>query len=263
MTTARAYTRAVSPRLASECELTHLARTPIDLDRAIAQHAAYEAALAAAGLDVIRLAPLDDFADATFVEDTALILGDHAVILDPGVASRRGETASVAVGLTLDFAVHRLPFGHVDGGDVLKIGRTLFVGLSTRTDEAGLRALGETVAPLGYRVVPAKVTGCLHLKSAITFAGRDGAGTAVYLHNPDFLPALDDADAAPMAVAPGEPHAANVLRAGTTLLAAADSPRTAEALARRGFDVALIDISETRKAEAALTCMSLIAQEER
>lgn len=259
MTIGTAWTRAISPRLVTECELTHLPRDPIDLDGALAQHAAYEAALAAAGLDIVRLAALDDFPDGTFVEDAAVILGAHAVILNPGVASRQGETESVAAGLAPDLIVHRLGSGHVDGGDVLRIGKALYVGLSTRTDRAGVRALAEITAPLGYTVAPAQVTGCLHLKTAITYAGPDGAGTPIFLHNPDFVsPALFDG-AEPMAVVPGEAYAANILRVGATLIAPADSPRTAEALAARGFNVVTLDISELRKAEAALTCMSLVA----
>src|SRR5690242_8989411 len=138
-----AFTRAVSPRLA-ECETTQVER--VDVARAIEQHAAYEAALAAAGLEVRRLPALDDYPDGMFVEDTALLLGDHAVILRPGAASRDGETDSTAAGLTNSFVVHRLYTGHVDGGDVLRIGGTLYVGISTRTDLAGIRALGELVA---------------------------------------------------------------------------------------------------------------------
>ena len=257
--TGTAWTRAVSPRLA-ECELTHFPSEAIDVARATEQHAAYEAALAAAGLDIVRLAPLDDFPDGTFVEDAAVILGEHAIILRPGVASRQGETESVAQGLAADLIVHRLGPGHVDGGDVLRIGRALYVGLSTRTDRAGAQALADIAGPLGYRVVPARVTGCLHLKTAITFAGPDGSGTPVFLHNPDFVSAASFEGAEPMAVVPGEAYAANILRVGDTLIAPADSPRTAEALAARGFNVVTLDISELRKAEAALTCMSLIAE---
>lgn len=259
MTIGTAYTRQISPRLVTECELTHLPRDPIDLAGAIAQHAAYEAALAAAGLAIARLPPLDEFPDATFVEDAAVILGEHAVILNPGVASRRGETESVAAGLAADLIVHRLGGGHVDGGDVLVIGTTLYVGLSTRTDLAGVRALADIVGPLGYGVVPARVTGCLHLKTAITYAGPDGAGTPVFLHNPEFVSPASFDGAEPMAVVSGESYAANILRVGDTLIAPADSPRTAEALAARGFNVVTLDISEFRKAEAALTCMSLVA----
>ena len=142
---------------------------------------------------------------------------------------------------------------------MLEIGRTLYVGLSARTDEAGVRALGALAAPLGYRTVAIRVAGCLHLKSAATFAGHDGNGNPVLLHNPDWIPADLFEGVKPLAVKPGEAYGANVLRAGATLLAAADSPRTAESLAARGFSVVTLDISEMRKADAALTCMSLIA----
>ena len=257
MTAAIAYTRAVSPRLA-ECETTQEGR--VDVALAVAQHAAYERALAAAGLELRRLAPLDDFPDAVFVEDSAVLLGDHAIVTRPGAPSRAGETASTADGLAGAFTVHRLGGGHLDGGDVLRIGKSLYVGLSSRTDKAGIRALGDLAAPLGFKVVPVRVAGGLHLKSAATFAGPDGAGAPVLVHNPDWISAALFADVEPVAVAAGEAHGGNVLRAGATLLAAADGPRTAEALAARGFRVVTLDISEMRKADAALTCMSLIAE---
>src|SRR5947208_17109319 len=132
----RAFTRAVSPKL-SDCELTHLRRTPIDAVKAAGQHAGYEKALREAGLDIIRLPELADDPDAVFVEDTALLLDGHAVITRPGVASRAGETESTAAGLAGRFELHRMTSGFVDGGDVLRIGKTLYVGLSTRTDRAG------------------------------------------------------------------------------------------------------------------------------
>ena len=245
-----AFTRAVSPRLA-ECETTQAER--VDVARAVRQHAAYERALAEAGFELRRLPPLDDFPDGVFVEDTALLLGDHAVVLRPGAASRDGETDSTAAGLTNSFVVHRLYAGHVDGGDVLRIGPTLYVGISGRTDLAGIRALGDVVASLGYEVVPVPVAGGLHLKSAATCA-RD-----VLVHNPDWVAAHHFARVEPLAVAPGEALGGNVLLAGETLLTPADSPRTAEALAARGFRTVGLDISEMRKADAALTCMSLIA----
>ena len=147
-----AFTRAVSPRLA-ECETTQAGC--VDVPRAVAQHEAYEAALRAAGLEVRRLPPLDDYPDGMFVEDNALLLDEHAVILRPGAASRAGETASTADALGGQFTLHRLGAGHVDGGDVLRIGQTLYVGISGRTDLAGIRALGLRVAPLGFDVVPA------------------------------------------------------------------------------------------------------------
>jgi len=258
VTIGTAYTRAVGPRLA-ECETSQVFDAPIDHARAAAQHAAYEGALAAAGLAVVRLPPLDAFPDAVFVEDTALLLGGHAIVTRPGARSRAGETASTAEALAEDFIVHRLGAGHVDGGDVLRIGDTLYVGLSGRTDKAGFRALADLAAPLGHKVVPVRVSGCLHLKSAATFAGPDSSGTPVLVHNPAWVSAASFAGVEPVAVTPGEAYGANVVRAGAGLLAAADGPRTAERLSGRGFAVALLDISEMRKADAALTCMSLIA----
>ena len=251
MTIGIAFTRAVSPRL-SECQTTQEGR--VDVVRAIEQHAAYERALAEAGLEVRRLPALDDFPDAVFVEDTALLLGDHAVILRPGAASRAGETESTAQGLAGAFTVHRLDAGHVDGGDVLRIGRTLHVGLSSRTNQAGLDALARIVAPLGFEIVPVPVAGGLHLKSAATWVAD------LLVHNPAWVPASRFAGVEALAVAPGEAYGGNLLEAGATLLAAADSPRTAEALAARGFRVVTLDISEMRKADAALTCMSLIGE---
>lgn len=258
MTLGTAYTRAVSPRLA-ECETTQAGR--VDVARAVAQHAAYEAALARAGFDIVRLAPLPDFPDAVFVEDAALLLGDHAIVTRPGAASRAGEVESVAEELAKAFTVHRLGAGHVDGGDVLSIGDRLYVGLSGRTDRAGIRALGDLAGLLGYRVVPVPVAGCLHLKSAATFAGPDAGGTPLLLYNPDWVSAAAFEGVEALAVAPGEAYGANIVRAGATLLAAADSPRTAALLSARGFDVVTLDISEMRKADAALTCMSLIADD--
>lgn len=246
-----AFTRAVSSRLA-ECETTQAER--VDVARAVAQHEAYEDALRVAGLEVRRLAELDDFADGVFVEDTALLLGEHAVILRPGAASRAGETASIAAGLEGAFTVHRLGAGHVDGGDALRIGRTLYVGLSSRSDRAGIAALGELVAPLGFEVAAVPVAGGLHLKSAATCV--DG----VLVHNPDWISPDHFPGTTPLAVAAGEALGGNVLLAGETLFAAADSPGTAEALAARGFRVVTLDISEMRKADAALTCMSLISE---
>lgn len=257
MTIGTAWTRAVSPRLA-ECETTQAGTADVAL--AVAQHAAYERALAAAGFAVERLAPLDDFPDGVFVEDGAILLGAHAIVTRPGAASRAGETASTASGLAGAFTVHRMAAGRLDGGDVLRIGDTLHVGLSSRTDRAGVRALADLAAPLGYKVVPVRVAGGLHLKSAATFAGPDGGGAPVLVHNPDWVSAAHFTGVEPVAVAPGEAYGGNVVRVGATLLAAADSPRTAERLAARGFDVVSLDISEMRKADAALTCMSLIAE---
>lgn len=253
----KAFTRAVSPRL-SECELTHLSRVPIDVARADAQHSAYERALADAGFDVIRLPDLPDHADGVFVEDTALLLDGHAVITRPGAASRASETSSTAAGLAEHFEVHRLEQGYVDGGDVLRIGRTLYVGLSSRTDSKGIAALRELVRPLSFEVVQARLDGCLHLKTGATLAGPDRTGNAVLLYHPGSVDPAQFPGVEPVAVDAEEPAAANCLRAGDRLIIPAGNSRTARRLRDSGFHVVELDVSELQNAEAGVTCMSLI-----
>jgi len=246
----KAFTRAVSPRIA-ECQLTHLERVPIDPAKAAAQHGAYERALADAGFEIIRLPELADDPDAVFVEDTALILGDHAVITRPGAPSRIGEVDSTAAGLAGHFKIHWIKSGHVDGGDVLRIGGRLYVGLSTRTDGEGLAALAELVRPLGYEVIEAKAGACLHLKTGATYAGDN-----VLLYNRVAIDPAQFADVEALAV--HEPAAANCIRAADRLILPAGNPRTAAKLRDRGFPVIEVDVSELQKAEAGVTCMSLI-----
>lgn len=253
----RAFTRAVSPRLA-ECQLTHLERTPIDATKAAAQHAKYERALAEAGLQIVRLPELADDPDAVFVEDTALLLGDHAVIARPGAPSRAAETASTADGLAPHFELHRIERGHVDGGDVLRIGKRLYVGRSTRTDGAGVVALAELVRPLGYEVIETELRDCLHLKTGATLAGPDASGAIVLLYCEQSVDPEQFAAVEPMAVDAGEPAAANCVRAGDQLILPAGNPKTADRLRDRGFVVLEVDVSELQKAEAGVTCMSLI-----
>jgi dimethylargininase len=246
----KAYTRAVSPRLA-QCQLTHLERTPIDAERAAAQHQAYEDALAGAGYAIVRLPELTDDPDAVFVEDTALILDGHAIITRPGAASRIGEVESTAGGLAGDFELHRIGRGHVDGGDVLRIGKRLYVGLSTRTDADGVEALADLARPLGLEVLQARLRDCLHLKTGATFAGMN-----VLLYDPQAIDPAQFAGVEPFAV--DERAAANCVRAGDRLILPAGNPRTAERLRARGFTVVEVDVSELQKAEAGVTCMSLI-----
>jgi dimethylargininase len=253
----RAFTRAVSRRIA-ECQLTHLQRVPIDAVKAAAQHAAYENALATAGFEIVRLPELPDDPDAVFVEDTALLIDGHAIITRPGAPSRIGETPSTASGLAGHFRLHHIRNGFVDGGDVMLIRRTLYVGLSTRTDANGIAALRALVGPVGYSVVEAELRDCLHLKTGATFAGPDAAGDPVLLFNPDAVDPSQFAGVHPFAVSDGEAAAANCLRAGDHLILPAGNPRTADALRGRGFTVVEVDVSELQKAEAGVTCMSLI-----
>ncbi|WP_310468067.1 N(G),N(G)-dimethylarginine dimethylaminohydrolase [Sphingomonas sp.] len=254
----RAFTRAVSPRLA-ECALTHLARTPIDPERAVAQHAAYEAALRDAGLTVTRLPELPGQPDGVFVEDTSVVIGDHVLVTRPGADSRLAEADSTAEGLAPHLTVHRMAEGRLDGGDVLRIGRVLYVGLSSRTDAAGADALEAFAVPLGHSVVRVEPAQCLHLKTAVTFAGTDGAGNPTLLVNPAWVDPTLFADVAPLAV--DEPAAANCLRVGEHLILPAGNPRAAEQLDKRGFKLVELDVSELQKAEAGVTCMSLIVED--
>jgi dimethylargininase len=251
----RAFTRAVSPRLA-ECQLTHLRRVPIDAARAAEQHSAYESALADAGFEIVRLPELADDPDAVFVEDTALLLDGHAIITRPGAASRIGETESTAAGLAGEFELHRIETGFLDGGDVLRIGRTLYIGESSRTDAAGIGSLSRIAERIGYRVVRAELRDCLHLKTGATFAGANATGAPVLLYCERSIHPAQFEGVEPVAVA--EPAAANCVRAGDRLILPAGNPRTTDRLRDRGFRVVEVDVSELQKAEAGVTCMSLI-----
>lgn len=253
-----AFTRGLSPTFAA-CELTHLNRKPIDLDRAARQHRAYEQALAGAGFDVVRLPDLPGHADGVFVEDTAILLGEHAIITRPGAPSRRAEADSTADSLADRFTVHRLTRGRLDGGDVLRIGDKIYVGQSRRTDCAGIVNLAGLAGRLGYEVIEVPHDKCLHLKTGATYAGQDATGRDVVLLNPDWIDPAVFEDVFLLPNFPGEDFGANALRAGDKLIYPAAYPRTAERLRALGFDVEEVDIGELEKAEAGLTCMSLIA----
>ena len=255
----KAFTREVSPRLA-ECALTHLERTPIDAALAAVQHDAYEDALRAAGFDVNRLPALPDHPDGVFVEDTALLLDEHAIITRPGALSRANEVDSTAAGLAGHFDVHRIERGHVDGGDVLRIGKTLHVGLSTRSNAEGIADLKRIAAGLGYAVQAAELDRCLHLKTAATLAGRDARGNPVLLYNKAAVDPGQFAGVEAVAVDESEPDAANVLAIAGRVIMPAGSPRTAATLGERGFEVVELGVSELQKAEAGVTCMSLISE---
>lgn len=247
-----AVTRSVSPTLA-QCELTHLAREPIDLPRANLQHGAYERLLSALGADIVRLPPEPTLPDAVFVEDTAIVLTEVAVITRPGAPSRRLETPSVATLLAKYRSLRRLiPPATLDGGDVLEVGRTLYVGRSTRTNRSGIEQLRSLLEALEYRVVPIEFRGCLHLKSAVT-----RIGDRLLLLNPDWVSAAAFRPLETLPIDAREPHAANALRIGGTVVLPAQYPRTHQRLVEQGLEVAAIDCSELAKAEGGVTCCSL------
>lgn len=247
-----AFVRAPSPRLA-DCELTHVARAPIDLPRAGAEHEAYVATPRALGCTIEFLPPLPDHADGVFVEDTALLLPEIAILLRPGAASRAAEVDSVRAALARRGPCAALAAGRMDGGDVLRIGRTLFVGVGGRTDATGVASLRELLAPHGYRVEPVTTRGCLHLKTAVTFVPP-----GLVVVNPAWFDATILGPHRVVRVDAREPFAANTLTLGGVTLVGAGSPRTAESLAGAGVAARSLDISELQKAEAGLTCLSLI-----
>jgi dimethylargininase len=257
-----ALTRSV-PSL-ERCELTHLAREPIDHARAVREHAAYESALRDLGCRVERLPDLPDHPDAVFVEDTAVVFDAIAAIARPGAASRRGEVASVAAVLARyrPLAWIQAP-GTLDGGDVLVIDRTVYVGISGRTNAEGARQLATIVAPHGLQVVPIPVTGCLHLKSAVTAipgeGGSDGSGLGNrVLLNPAWVdPATFDRFDI-VDVDPAEPWAANVLSIGGRVLCADAHPRTRRRLDALGISTQSVPAGELAKAEGGLTCGSIV-----
>jgi dimethylargininase len=249
----KSITRAVSPTI-GECELTYLDRQPIDVALAQRQHDAYEAVLAALGCELIRLPPEPAFPDAVFVEDTAIVLDELAIITRPGAASRRGEAASIAAALTPVRPLRHIQApGTLDGGDVLRLGQQIFVGLSGRSNQAAIEQLRAILAPWDYTVCGVVMRGCLHLKSAVTQVAAD-----TLLVNPAWVDAAVFGDRRVISVDPGEPAAANALLVGETVVYPASYPATQQRLAPAGIPVRTVDVSELIKAEGAVTCCSLI-----
>lgn len=246
-----AITREVSPTL-GDCVVTFLDRSPIDVVKAMEQHRGYAAVLGELGGRVISLEADPTYPDGVFVEDPAIVLDEIAVICRLGAESRRGEAASLAAAIE--------PFRElkwisepatIEGGDVVRIGRDLFVGLSRRTNREGISQLSEIVKPFGYQVTAVEVRGCLHLKSACCWIGD-----ASVLINRGWIDDSAFADYRMIEVV--EEWAADVLRIGDMVVMPEGFPRTRERLERSGIGTRAIDVSELQKAEAGVTCMSLI-----
>ncbi|MFN8580130.1 MAG: N(G),N(G)-dimethylarginine dimethylaminohydrolase [Gemmatimonadaceae bacterium] len=249
-----AITRAVS-RAIAHCELTHLEPVPIDVERARAQHADYERALESLGYAVTQLAEEPDLPDSVFVEDAAVVFPEVAVITRPGATSRQPETDTVARAL----APHRRLVsisapGTLDGGDVLVLDRDVVVGDTPRSNAAGVSQLRTLLAPFGYTVRSAAITGALHLKTAVTRVAE-----RVLLVNPSWI---DHRAYFPnwiiVEVDPGEPFAANALLANGQVILSSSFPRTAERLRQVGVRVVPVPASELAKAEGGVTCCSLL-----
>ncbi|MGB6487866.1 MAG: arginine deiminase family protein [Steroidobacteraceae bacterium] len=251
-----AVTRRISSAM-TRCELTHLQRTAIDVVLAREQHDGYEQALRGLGCRIETLPEESELPDSVFVEDTAIVLDEVAVITRPGAPSRRAETASIAAAL----AKHRklVPIespGTLDGGDVLRVERTLYVGTSSRSNANGIQQLGALLLPFGYRVVPVAVQGCLHLKSAVTQLAADAL-----LINSRYVERRQFPGMRFIEVDESEPSGANALMLGLDVIYSGSYPRTAEVLRRHGIRVHTVAMSETEKAEGAVTCCSLLLAE--
>ena len=244
----RILVRRPSPHLA-DGELTHLSRTPVDPDLALQQWEGYVAAFAGRGWGVTEVEPADGHPDGVFVEDTVVVFDDLAVLTRPGVASRQGEVASAERALDgLGLTVARITApGTLDGGDVLKVGRTVYIGHGGRTNDAGIAQLAALVTPRGWTVEPVPVTTVLHLKSAVT-ALPDGTIVGTAPPASALTPGL---------VVPEERGTAVVDLGGGAVVMSADAPRTAELYRARGLDVVPVAITEFEKLEGCVTCLSV------
>jgi dimethylargininase len=250
-----AITRNVSPRFC-DCELTHIERTPIDLNIARAQHRDYVQALRRLGCEVVELPGEPGLPDSVFVEDTAIILPEVAVITRPGADSRKPETDSVTRALApLTRLVQLREPATLDGGDVLVLGKKIHVGLSTRSNQAAIDQLNTLLGEYGYTAIGVQMHDCLHLKTAVTRVDDN-----TLLINKNWVDTQPFQDFQLIEVDPDEPFAANCLPVGETILLPTAFPRTRARLEEAGYKVLTVDVSELAKAEGAVTCCSLIIQ---
>ncbi len=236
------------------CELSFVDRAEIDMDLARRQHAAYQQALVDSGCRVIVLPAEDAMPDAVFVEDVAIVLDEVAIMTRPGAESRRGEGRAVAAALSAHRPLRAIEApGTLDGGDVMRVGRTLYVGQSARSNAAAVAQLREFIAAFGYTVESVPIRDCLHLKSAVTAVADHSL-----LVNPDWVDVNAFSGFRLIEIDPQEPHAANALRIGDSLIYPSCFPRTQARLQAAGIKVDALDVSELQKAEGAVTCCSLV-----
>ena len=248
-----AFTREISPNF-NQCELTHLDRQPIDLALARQQHHEYEDALSAVGCIVCRLPAEAGLPDSVFVEDCALVVDEAAVITRPGADSRRAEVEAIARVLAPYRKLYFVqPPGVVDGGDILRVERRIWIGLSTRSNQPACDQMRDFLGPYGYEVNTARLAGCLHLKSAVTQVAPNALLLNPAWVDPAAFPGFDIIE-----VHPAEPSAANAVLVGETIIYPKAYPRTLERLQARGIQTVLVDASEVAKAEGAVTCCSLL-----
>ena len=244
-----AITRPV-PASLNDCELTYQDRVQIDIARAREQHAEYQRVLASHGYQIIELPEAPAQPDSVFVEDTAVVFDELAVITRPGAESRRAEIPSVRAALATHRTLHEISEpGTLDGGDVLCVGRRVFVGLSTRTNQAGIDQLRNILAPFRYEVSAVNVEGSLHLKSVVTAVADD----LIVVDVAAIDPAIFGTRYIAVPVA-----AANMVRLNDVVLCAPAAAPLVPQLEQAGLSVEIVDNSELAKAEGALTCCSLL-----
>lgn len=251
-----AITRELNEAIGS-CELTFLPRVAIDPALAQRQHEHYQAALSSLGCDVIVIPTEQGLADSVFIEDTALVLDEIAVMLRPGPRSRRPELAGVECALERYRSLVSIKTpGTLDGGDLLRVDKVIFAGLSSRSNENGIEQLRKIVSDYGYSVKTVETTKCLHLKSAVS-----AVAPGVLLINPEWVNSSAFEDYELIDVGTEEAHAANALLVGKRVIYPVSFPRTAGKLVDRGIDVIPVDLSELQKAEGAVTCCSLLVSD--
>lgn len=248
-----ALTRDVSSNIA-DCALSFVQRQPIDAERALRQHAEYEKVLSWLGAQVISLPAEPQLPDSVFVEDTAVVVDEVAVMTAPPLPSRRAEIPSIVTALA-PYRPLRFVEGQatLEGGDVLRVGRILYVGLTRRTNAEGAAQLASLLEPYGYEVRMVQVDGCLHLKTACTSVGPN-----TLLVNPQWVDVAAFEGMELVEVPSTEPGAANALLIGEAVLMAQSFPETRMLLEERGRHVETVDVSELEKAEAGVTCCSIL-----
>ena len=248
-----AITRGVSPNI-ERCELTCLEREAISVDAAREEHSRYERCLADLGCEVRSLPPEPELPDSVFVEDTAVVFDELALLTRPGAESRRPEIPGIAEALSRDRPLARIAGpGTLDGGDVLVLDRKVFVGRSTRTNDEGVKQVRDILAPFGYAVTAVPVSRCLHLKSAVGRVAQD-----TLLINRSWIDGTAFGSMRFIDVEPSEPRAAGALLIADTVVYPERFKRTLEKLLRAGIRAAPVKLSELAKAEGGVTCCSLV-----
>ena len=238
----------------NECEITHIERTPINMNVARTQHDAYVHALRELGCQVVELPEESDLPDSVFVEDTAFILPEAAVITRPGADSRKPETESIIRALSPHRPLVRVTEpGTVDGGDVLVLGKNIYIGISTRSNDSAVRQLQELLAKYGYTVTAVEMHDCLHLKTALT-----KVDDKTLLINPNWVDTSHFKGFDWIEVDPSEPVAANCLPVGDRIIFPTAFPKTRQKLEQKGYKIQAVNVAELAKAEGAVTCCSLV-----